>query len=250
MTREGGMFNGMMAEQSKTMNGVLSTLKDTWNATLREIGQTLIKEIDLKSLIKDVAQFTKDISGGLVWAFKMLGKTFTAVKHTLQGMYDIMIKILELTPEILTLGGYESMQEERERLAMEKEIDRQSRIGEIPFGTGAIDVPRASSRAKGSGALDGISPLKPFGEDIKSAAETMQKAAAKWEANASTEAGSREAMLAIARQTRGQDGGANLEQKQLAVANEQSAKMSAIERRLEGIRDLMRGDDFVRVARF
>ncbi len=41
MTQKGGKFAGMMIEQSKTMNGLTSTLTDGWNKLLRTLGEPL-----------------------------------------------------------------------------------------------------------------------------------------------------------------------------------------------------------------
>ncbi len=53
LTSEGGKFAGLMEKQSNTTSGIFSTLKDNVSANLRELGQVLVEELNLKGLMKD-----------------------------------------------------------------------------------------------------------------------------------------------------------------------------------------------------
>jgi tape measure domain-containing protein len=68
LTGAGGQFNGLMAAQSKTLSGLFSKLKDNVGFALRDIGQTIVKELDLKDVVADatkyVAAFGKMVSDG------------------------------------------------------------------------------------------------------------------------------------------------------------------------------------------
>lgn len=52
MTGQGGKFFNMMEEQSQTLSGLYSTLKDNVEGSLRRIGKTLIEKLNLKEGIK------------------------------------------------------------------------------------------------------------------------------------------------------------------------------------------------------
>ena len=57
MTAEGGQFGGMMKAQSGTLSGLWSTLKDNVGLALRDIGQAIIEEFDLKGAIGSTNDF-------------------------------------------------------------------------------------------------------------------------------------------------------------------------------------------------
>ena len=65
-TSEGGRFYGMTERQSGTLTGLYSTMRDTIDGTLRDIGQRLVDTFDLKSLVgsttASIAQITQMIS--------------------------------------------------------------------------------------------------------------------------------------------------------------------------------------------
>jgi tape measure domain-containing protein len=54
LTTEGGMFNNAMEAQSKTLNGMFSTLKGNLKAGSAEIGTSLVKAANLKGVLKAV----------------------------------------------------------------------------------------------------------------------------------------------------------------------------------------------------
>lgn len=57
MTADGGQFGGMMKAQSGTLSGMWSTLKDNVGLALRDIGQAIIEEFDLKGSIGGLNDF-------------------------------------------------------------------------------------------------------------------------------------------------------------------------------------------------
>jgi tape measure domain-containing protein len=67
-TSAGGRFFGMMDEKSKTFSGLMSTLKDSWEQLLGNIGQLIIEEFDLKPLIEQLTALT---TGGQEGADKL-----------------------------------------------------------------------------------------------------------------------------------------------------------------------------------
>lgn len=252
MTGEGGAFNDMLGQQSKTMNGMLSTLKDTWNATLREIGQVIIEEIDLKSLIEDVGELIKMVAGPLADAFRVVFKVVKTMFSIIKEIANQVLRVVETAAEVLTLGAYKDAEERAEerrikvlsseeynatkRLLDELGFDGQRFLDQKNFREETIplkyyDVPRdpvvksaKAASSTGVGEMFAMSlgeqaavSFVDAGNDFLSAAEQINKAAVKWEANSSTQVGSREAMEAILRQTRGGND-ASFKQKQLAAA--------------------------------
>lgn len=58
MTSEGGKFFGLMDERSKTLSGLLSSLKDNWEQLLGGFGQILIEEFGLKDFVDKLTKIT------------------------------------------------------------------------------------------------------------------------------------------------------------------------------------------------
>ena len=57
LSGEGGKFGGMMAAQSGTLAGMWSTLKDNVGLAMRDIGQAIIEEFDLKGALGGLNDF-------------------------------------------------------------------------------------------------------------------------------------------------------------------------------------------------
>lgn len=71
LTGEGGQFQNMMAAQSQTVGGLLSTLKDNFNLALGEIGKALGDTFDIKGIlefgIKSIQDFMQPLGMALDW---------------------------------------------------------------------------------------------------------------------------------------------------------------------------------------
>lgn len=59
MSAAGGKFGGLMEKQSKELKGMYSNMKDDINTSLRDIGETIAKELRLKEAMRDVSEFAK-----------------------------------------------------------------------------------------------------------------------------------------------------------------------------------------------
>lgn len=70
LTAEGGKFGGMMDAQSKTLNGLWSTLTDNYNSLLREVGTDLVKAFDLRGVIQSAADYILSNKGAIVGAVR------------------------------------------------------------------------------------------------------------------------------------------------------------------------------------
>jgi len=79
MTKEGGIFAGMLAKQSKTFNGMMSTLADNITAVFREFGKPLMEA--LKPVVETLIQRVKD----MVPAAQEFGQR---VARVVKGLYD------------------------------------------------------------------------------------------------------------------------------------------------------------------
>ena len=66
VTGEGGKFNGLTEKLSGTLGGLTSTLKDSTLLAFKELGDVLVKELNLKEFIADlisgINKFTKSIA--------------------------------------------------------------------------------------------------------------------------------------------------------------------------------------------
>lgn len=62
MTGEGGKFAGMMQNQSTTLTGLFSTLKDTVTMGLRTIAQALLNGLNVKQGMKELTMWVQDFA--------------------------------------------------------------------------------------------------------------------------------------------------------------------------------------------
>ncbi|MGL6095058.1 MAG: tape measure protein [Fimbriiglobus sp.] len=58
-TSDGGKYFDQMNKQSQTLGGLFSTMQDDIDSVLRDIGQSIVKEFDLKNLLKDISGAAK-----------------------------------------------------------------------------------------------------------------------------------------------------------------------------------------------
>ncbi len=61
-TKEGGLFFGGMEKGSKTLNGLLSTLRDNVNIAFAEFGEAIVESGALKDVIADLTSFVKKLT--------------------------------------------------------------------------------------------------------------------------------------------------------------------------------------------
>lgn len=106
-TSEGGRFANGMEKASTTVSGLFSTMQDDIDATLREIGKSIIEEFNLKGFMKDVsaaAQATTDwfksLSPGLKTAIASF-VAMTAAVTVLIGAFFVLNAVVTAT-----FGGF------------------------------------------------------------------------------------------------------------------------------------------------
>lgn len=67
ITREGGKFNGLTKQLSSGLSGLTSTLKDSTLLAFKELGDVLVNELDLKTMIAGwivaINKFSKSVAG-------------------------------------------------------------------------------------------------------------------------------------------------------------------------------------------
>ena len=104
LTGEGGMFFEGMAEQSRTLSGLFSTLKDNVSLALGQIGTDLIETINLKEL---VGSLTVKIQELAEW-FTNLGPTTKTVIFAIAGILAVagplLVMLGFLLPAITAIG--------------------------------------------------------------------------------------------------------------------------------------------------
>ncbi|HEY4313214.1 MAG TPA: tape measure protein [Pirellulales bacterium] len=81
LTKDGGQYGGMMEKQSHTLLGLYSTLKDNVTMSLKEIGDSIVKNFDLKGKTESLIEFTTamkpllvDFVGNIVQAISFVGE--------------------------------------------------------------------------------------------------------------------------------------------------------------------------------
>jgi tape measure domain-containing protein len=64
LTSEGGQFYNMTANQSTTLGGIYSNLQDSVTQNLRTIGDSIVKNLDLKTVIPQASKYLTDLAEG------------------------------------------------------------------------------------------------------------------------------------------------------------------------------------------
>jgi tape measure domain-containing protein len=64
MTSTGGQFFNMTANQSTTLSGLYSNLQDSVTMNLRTIGDSIVKNLDLKTVIPQASKYLTDLAEG------------------------------------------------------------------------------------------------------------------------------------------------------------------------------------------
>jgi len=85
-TSAGGRFHNGMENASKTLKGLFSTLQDDVDASLREIGKSLIENLNLKEMTKEVSRLAQRFNE---W-FSSLDKGTKAAIFTFIGMLAVV----------------------------------------------------------------------------------------------------------------------------------------------------------------
>lgn len=97
LNREGGKFHKLMERQSKTLGGLWSTLGDSIKIAMAEIGDVLVKELDLKQLLIDTVKLIERLTKAFV--------KFTKTNPQLTKLLLIIVGIIAaLGPLVVIIG--------------------------------------------------------------------------------------------------------------------------------------------------
>ncbi|HEX3152816.1 MAG TPA: tape measure protein [Gemmataceae bacterium] len=64
-TSEGGLYFNRLITQSKTFDGMLSTLEDSWKKLKATVGKAIIEEFNLKGVMAGMSEFLSDTTDGV-----------------------------------------------------------------------------------------------------------------------------------------------------------------------------------------
>jgi len=94
MTSKGGQFYNMTANQSKTLAGIYSNFQDSVSQSLRVVGESIVKNLDLKTVVPKMSQMLGD-----------LAKSFSELSPQAQKAIVVIGGIAVVLPPLLALAG-------------------------------------------------------------------------------------------------------------------------------------------------
>jgi len=94
LTSEGGMFFNMTSNQSTTLGGLYSNLQDSVTQNLRTIGDSIVKNLDLKTVIPQASKYLTDLAEG-----------FSKLSPEAQKAIVVMGGLAIVIPPLLALAG-------------------------------------------------------------------------------------------------------------------------------------------------
>lgn len=104
LTSEGGQFYNMTANQSTTLGGLYSNLQDSVTMSLRTIGDSIVKNLDLKTVIPQASKYLTDLAEG----FSKLSPEAQKAIVVIGGMAIVLPPLLALAGTVLPMikGGF------------------------------------------------------------------------------------------------------------------------------------------------
>jgi tape measure domain-containing protein len=183
MTKSGGQFYGMMAAQSNTVAGLFSTLKDNVGMALRQIGDTFIKEFNVKDGMKGLIETVGEFGSRVVGVTAVVAKWATANGEVILGLGKQAVVIGGSIYAIKTLveWGYKIAQ--AYRLIAQSQVVMLALSGPKGWVTLAAGIAAAGVALYAvNGALDAAAraadkataSIKAVGEETKKAAASSQ----------------------------------------------------------------------------
>jgi tape measure domain-containing protein len=129
-TSEGGQFFGMAEEQSQTLQGQFNKLSESVSFALAEVGDSIAKAFDLKSVVSGILSFMNDfktamqsneavgqmmamVIDNIKTAIKVLISVLIAAINLWQGLVDVYMKIVNFGAPVIDFfknqikAGYE-----------------------------------------------------------------------------------------------------------------------------------------------
>lgn len=115
LTSEGGQFAGLMAAQSQTLAGLLSTFRDNIGLALTAIGKQLIESFDLKGVLTNFNTQLEKVSKAVINFAQTQPKLFrliavfvgiaAALGPLLIGLGILMTSLAPLAPTLIAIAG-------------------------------------------------------------------------------------------------------------------------------------------------
>lgn len=113
MSAEGGMFENLMLEQSRTLGGVWSTLQDTIGQALTEIGTAIVDTFDLKGAITGVSglvdlamPYVRQFLAGVKQSFEFVKSVFAELQPIITQTQNIITTSFTVVWNVIQeLGG-------------------------------------------------------------------------------------------------------------------------------------------------
>lgn len=105
MTGEGGRFSGMMAAQSQTAGGLISTLRDNINLKLGQIGAAIFKTFDIKGLINRGIGYIQAFTPTLNFLIEQATKLRPVFQQTFNVVSSIFVALWKVASSVVTSIG-------------------------------------------------------------------------------------------------------------------------------------------------
>lgn len=108
MTGPGGQFFGMMEQRSKTLKGLFNEMKESIDLSLRGIGESLIKGLDLHLVVRNVTRLTEQFNkwlSGLSPGVKKAISLFLSLSAVVVGITIAFAAISFLFGLVFTVTG-------------------------------------------------------------------------------------------------------------------------------------------------
>lgn len=87
MTGEGGKFEGMMAKQSATMAGLMSTLRDNIGTGMRDIATGMLQGMDFTGILTGITAGMEQLSPVFKQVGAVVGEAFGSIKSLLSSIF-------------------------------------------------------------------------------------------------------------------------------------------------------------------
>ncbi len=94
MTSQGGQFYNMTANQSKTLAGIYSNFQDSVSQNLRVVGDSIVKNLDLKTVVPQASKLLGDMA-----------KAFSELSPQAQKAIVVVGGLAVVLPPLLALAG-------------------------------------------------------------------------------------------------------------------------------------------------
>ncbi len=100
-TQEGGMFANGMAQQSQTLNGLFSTLKDNISIAMAEIGNSMAEAMNLREIVPAMIERIKQVTS---WFKNLSTEARTSIVNIVRAIATIGPALIAVGATVTALG--------------------------------------------------------------------------------------------------------------------------------------------------